>query len=310
MRGFSLADGEIPISPAIAKLKLRTTIKKTDVCMRLLKRFFLSLIGGIKIFYKNNGGNRAAAISFYALFSLMPLMLLLTAAIGFILGKNTGVLDMVIAFVKERLPYLSDRVVSDLKGLSRVWKTLGWVSIVSLFWSAQFVLDGIANALTAIFETEQKFGILRKKIVNFLVVLIALVAVLASVLIAAVAGLLKRVSVRGLEWQALIELIQGATVKVIIPAVVVAVAVTFVYRMFAGSKLNLRYSFYGSVVFTLLWEAAKHLFALYIANFPTYNTLYSSMGALMIFMLWVFFSVALFLFSAAFARTAYEVRNR
>lgn len=272
---------------------------------------FLSIItGSIKIFHRSDCVNRSAAISFYALFSIMPLMLLLTAGLGFIFGKNVGMLDKVIAFVRDSLPYISEKIISDIKGLSKIWQTLGWVSIFSLFWSAQFVLDGIANALMAVFDNEGKFKFIRRKVVNFLVVLIALVAVVASVLISALAAILNSVSLEKLGVDAhRFSLFQSATVKVLLPSIVIALAVTFVYRIFAGPNLNLRYSFYGSIVFTILWFIAKHLFAIYLANFPTYNSFYASMGALMIFMVWIFFSVALFLYSAAFAIAAYERRS-
>ncbi|MBI5562120.1 MAG: YihY/virulence factor BrkB family protein [Deltaproteobacteria bacterium] len=278
--------------------------------MKRVAGFFGGVIAGFRTFFRNDCVNRAAAISFYAIFSIMQLMLLLTAGLGFVLGKNTGMLDKVIDFVRQTLPYLSDKLISDLKGISRIWKTLGWVSIISLFWSAQFVLDGVANALVAVFDTGKKFGFFRKKIINILVLIAALAAVLASVMIAALAGILRRVNLSGSfginvhSYQ-----FEGALVKVFLPGVVIALAVTFAYRIFAGPNLNLRYAFYGSVVFTLLWEAAKYLFAVYIANFPTYNTFYASMGALMIFMIWIYFSVSIFLYSAAFAKAAYERRG-
>ncbi|MBI5886702.1 MAG: YihY/virulence factor BrkB family protein [Deltaproteobacteria bacterium] len=273
-------------------------------------RFFASVIGGLKIFFGTNCFSRSAAVSFYAIFSIMPLILLLTAGLGFIFGKNIGMLDKVIAFVKGSLPYINEKILSDIKDLSKIWKTLGWVSIFSLFWSAQFVLDGIASALTAVFETGHKFKFVRRKVVNILVALIALLAVSASVLISALAVILKSTSVASLGIDAnRYRIFQGIAINVLLPSIVIALAVTFVYRIFAGPNLNLRYSFYGSVVFTVLWGVAKDLFALYLINFPTYNSLYASMGALMIFMVWIYFSVALFLYSAAFAMAAYERRS-
>jgi len=273
-------------------------------------KFLLTVTGSITIFRRCDCVNRSAAISFYAIFSIMPLMLLLTAGLGFILGNNVGMLDKVIAFVKGAMPYLSEKIISDIRGLSKMWQTLGWVSIFSLFWSAQFVLDSIANALIAVFESADKLRFVRRKVVNFLVVLVALVAVTASVFISALAGILNAVSLENIGIDAhRFSYFQGATIKVLLPSIVIALAVTLVYRMFAGPNLNLRYSFYGSVVFTILWGVAKHLFAVYLANFPTYNSFYASMGALMIFMVWIFFSVALFLYSAAFAIAAYERRS-
>ena len=161
-----------------------------------MKKLFYDIWKGIGIFREADCFNRAAAISFYALFSLIPLMLLLTAGVGFVLGRETGAVDKVIAFVKQSLPYLGDRVIGDLKSLSKGWKALGWVGVISLVWSAEFVLDALANALAAVFGMTHRFGFFRKKIINLLVVLIALVAAIASVTMTATAKILKAIDIK------------------------------------------------------------------------------------------------------------------
>ncbi len=271
-----------------------------------MKKLFYDIWKGIGVFREADCFNRAAAISFYALFSLIPLMLLLTAGVGFILGSQAGAMDKVIAFVKQSLPYLGDRVIGDLKGLSKGWKALGWVGVISLVWSAEFVLDALATALAAVFGMTHKLGFFRKKIINLLVVLIALVAAIASLTMTATARILKAIDIKVYGVDVADYFIESITFKYVLPAAILIVSVAFVYRMFAGPNLNIRRAFAGSIMFTALWEAAKHLFALYIANFQTYNRFYASLGALMILMAWIFFSVSIFLFSASYARASFS----
>ena len=264
------------------------------------------MLRALRLFLQNDGMNRAAAISFFALFSLIPLMLLMTAILGSFLGKNAQVMDRVVMFVKQSLPYLSERIVADLNGLSLKWKTFGWVGLITLIWSADLVLDSMSSALAAIFETTSKFGFIRRKIINMFVLLISVAAAFFSLTITAFAEIFKRVrfDVFGIDLYHL--LIKGVTMKYIVPMGLIIVAVAFVYWMFSGSKLNLRYAFYGSFLFTVFWEAAKQLFALYISYFPTYNKFYASIGTVMLLMVWMYFTVSIFLFCAAFARVAYE----
>lgn len=270
--------------------------------MKLLRIFG----SGIGIFRKNRCFERSAAISFYAFFSLIPLMLLITAILGFILGSHAGLTESVIAMARENLPYLTDRITRDIKGVSRSWQTFGWLSIVMLAISAEMVFNVLADALASIFSDGKTYGFFRKKVVNILVVSVAVSASLVSIVATAAAKIF--LSVRGDVYGLAIAryFVNSVFLKYALPFILMVVVVTFVYRIFAGGALNLRYAFYGSLFFTTAFEIAKQLFAVYIYNFPTYNQFYGSLAAIMILLMWIFFSSSIFLFSAAIAKSAYS----
>lgn len=270
--------------------------------MSLLK----ALMDGLAIFRRNNCLNRAAAISFYAFFSLMPALLLITAVVGFILGSHAGLLERVVNLTKQNLPYLSSHVVNDLAGLSRSWKTFGWISVVMLVLSAELVFNALAEALIAIFDTRERYGFFRRKIGNIAIFLLAAVSMLVSVAATALAKVALRadtgISAVNLGYRAAVNLL----LNLVLPFLLIVGAVVLVYRMFAGRNLSLRYAFYGSLVFALLWETAKHVFAWYVSNFAYYNKFYGSLGTVMIFLIWFFFSANIFLLSASLAAAAYK----
>jgi len=100
-------------------------------------------------------------------------------------------------------------------------------------------------------------------------------------------------------------IIDSFALKYLLPFVIMVSATSAVFKIFSGPHLSFLYAFYGSVIFTLVWEFAKHMFALYISYFPYYNKFYGSLGAIMILLLWLFFTAVIFLFSASVARAAY-----
>lgn len=264
---------------------------------------------GLKLFWDKGCFDRAAAISFYAFFSLIPLMLIVTAALGFVMGTWTGLLDRVIGMTKQSFPYLSDLIIEDLRDLSRTWKTFGWVGAISLISSADLVLSASADALSAIFDTEKRFGYFRKKIINLLALLLGICAALLSVAITAASIISKKLKtgLHGLDFTYYI--IQSVTFKFVLPFLLISVIVAISFRVFAGPHLNFRYAFYGSVLFAALWEAAKQLFTWYISNFGSYNKLYGSLGTLMVLLIWIFYSANIFLLSASMAKAAYAART-
>lgn len=271
-----------------------------------MRWFFSVLWAAMKIFSRSDSFTSAAAISFYALFSIIPLMFLVTAALGFIFGTHAGLLDKVVAMVRESLPYLSERIINDVRGLSSAWKAMGWIGAVTLVWSAEFVLEALAEALTRVFETEQKYGFFRRKVINLFVMFLGVAAALLDILTTALSIVLKKFKLKVFDIDLSYYLIQSLTFQFILPFLLVSAIVAVIYGILSGPNLNMRYAFYGSLIFSALWEVAKHVFAWYVQNFPSYNKFYGSIGALMLLLIWIFYSACIFLFSASLARAAYQ----
>lgn len=274
-----------------------------------MKDLFSILFNGIRIFRKSGSLDRAAAISFYFLFSLMPIIFFIAYALGLIFGGHAGILEKVVAMAKVNFPYLTGKLSGDLNGLSYSWKAFGWVSLVILISSAELVLTALSEALLSIFDVRDRFGFFRRKVVNFIVLLIASAAALASAILTAGAKIVQKMDVSVFGVDVAYYLLESLTLKFVLPFALVVLSVAVVYRISSGPSLNIRYAFYGSLVFSVLWEVAKNVFAWYIVYFPTYNRFYGSLGAIMILLVWIFLSANLFLFSAALACAAYEAKG-
>jgi len=137
-----------------------------------MRRFFIFMAESIKAFSYDNCLTMAAAIAFYALFSLIPLMFLFFSFIGFILGTETWLFERILEFVKESLPYLSDSIVEDIKGLINNRKVFGWLGIALLLWGAEFVILAIRNAMDKIFGETEKMGFIKTRLLVWGVFLI------------------------------------------------------------------------------------------------------------------------------------------
>lgn len=277
-------------------------------------RLFNIFVSGISIFRKNACFNRAAAISFYAFFSLIPVLILIVAALGFVMGSGAGLFDKVVSLARENLPYFSTYIVNDLMGLSKSWKTFGWISIVLLIASAETVFNAAAAGLIAIFDMKDDYasfwGFFRRKVVNVLVLLSVALSALVSIAVTAGVKLALKSSTGYAGVNVVYHFIVFLLFKTLLPFMLMTLSVTLAYRMFSGTKLNLKYAFNGALCFTVLWEAGKQLLAWYVLNFPSYNKIYGSLGAVMMLMLWFFYSANIFLLSASFTAAAYRNRGR
>lgn len=273
-----------------------------------IRKFFVVFREGIKIFLDNGCFDKAAAISFYAFFSLIPILLLTTVILGYLLGTQEGLLEHVITMAKQGLPYIGPRIISDLKGLATSWKTLGWVSIVLVILTAEFVLNVTSEALQEVFGVPKRYGFFKKKVINAFILIIPALAGFVSLTITTLAKVFtaSKFLILGFD---ISYYVQSLMITYVLPFFIMVLAVSVVYWILSGPNLNFDYSFYGSLIFATLWEVSKHFFAIYISYVPTYNKFYGSIGTVMILLLYIFFTACIFLFSAAVARAAYRGKN-
>lgn len=275
----------------------------------MTRKIYSIIRDAVSLFNRNACFTSAAAISFYAFFSLIPIMLLVTATLGFFLGTREGLIDEVVAMVRQSLPYISERIVNDLKGLSTQSRKFGWISVLVLIFSAELVLEATAGALSSVFDTGRRFGFVRRKIINLAVLLMGIIAALVSIFMTAASVILAKFHLRVFGIDLVYFFVQSLTFKIVLPFLLVTAVVAVVFRIFSGPNLNARYALYGSVFFAFMWEITKQLFTWYVSNFQSYNKLYASLGTLMLLLIWLFYSANIFLFSAATARSAFAARE-
>jgi membrane protein len=85
---------------------------------------------------------------------------------------------------------------------------------------------------------------------------------------------------------------------VMMPFLLTITAFTLLYVVVPNCQVGFRYAFFGGLVAAILFELAKHGFAIYFRLFPTYELLYGTLAAVPIFFLWIYFSWLIVLFGA------------
>ena len=83
-----------------------------------------------------------------------------------------------------------------------------------------------------------------------------------------------------------------------VPTIVSTLAFLLLYRLVPHRRVFWRHALVGAVVASLLFEGAKELFAIYVANVPGYNVLYGAFVTVPFFLIWVYVSWLVVLFGA------------
>ncbi|HUL10356.1 MAG TPA: YihY family inner membrane protein [Candidatus Acidoferrum sp.] len=96
----------------------------------------------------------------------------------------------------------------------------------------------------------------------------------------------------------------------LVPLLLEAAAFTLLYRAVPNCRVMWRDSLAGGVAAALLFEGAKHGFALYIVWFPTYNAIYGAVAAIPVLLAWIYLCWIATLVGAELAATLPEWRKR
>ncbi|WP_084262899.1 YihY/virulence factor BrkB family protein [Actinomadura formosensis] len=229
----------------------------------------------------------AAALTYYSVLSIFPAILVVVSLVG-LAGQSTT--DELIKNIGTLAPgAVRDLLVSSVRQLQGGTGGAGVIAVVSLLgavWSASGYVGAFMRASNIVYDIPEGRPIWKTVPVRVSVTLVTLVLLSASVIAVVVTGPLARKvgDVLGVGSQAV-------TVWNIVKWPVLLIVVAFLFMLLYWSAPNvkggMRQVVPGAVLAILLWLAASSLFALYVANFSSYNKTYGSLAAVIIFLVWL-----------------------
>lgn len=239
----------------------------------------------------------AAAISYFALFSLFPLTLLAAAVFGIVL-RNPSVQERVLDGVVAALPVNAPSVASSLRALADLGPTLSVVALIGTLWTSSALASAVRAALDVVFDVRHPRPLLRAKLLDYLIMLGVGALFLASTVVTTGWRIAQtQVDQRwglfdgNLKWLWDVGAIS-------IPAVITFLSFLLMYRALPHRTTRLRHIWPGALLAAIAFEIAKALFATYLAHFTNYDVVYGSLGGVIALLFWVYVSANILLFGA------------
>jgi len=252
--------------------------------------------------------NLSAALAFYTILSLIPFLFLIVSAAGFILGSSDDAHRMSMSFFDRLYPQASAIIFKEVKAISQRAGVLGWVGILSMIWTTSVIFSSLEYAMGVVFRVEKRRIFLKSKLLALAMIPAAGALFLFSLFVTAFSGIMGTYEFKifgvNLASSDFLEFIVGY----VFPYLVLALAFTAIYRIIPNTWIALRHALAGGASCAFLFEVAKHFFAWYIAQSSQYNVIYGSLGAIIITVLWAFYSSSILLFCAEVV-SAYRRRD-
>jgi membrane protein len=270
---------------------------------------------GVRQFFTHGDTQRAAAISFYALFSVFPLAILCVAVLG-IVANDAQVRVQVVDFLLNSLPLTEDggrrqletlllQVTRDVAGFS----VLG---VLTLLFAASGVMGAVRQALNAAFDAEERRPPVQAKLWDLAMVLAFGVLVTLSFALTLADEVRSSISrhadevIRGAGGVITRVLIDAGRVIPLILAIFIFAAL---FRVVPAKRQKLRDTWPGVLVAAVGYELAKLGFTVYLTHFANYGAVYASLGSVIAFLVFVFVAANIALLGAEIASQWPKVRR-
>lgn len=240
----------------------------------------------------------AAALTYYGVLSIFPALLALVSVLGIVGASATQ--PLVDNLTSVAPGPAKDIVTSSLEGLQNSG-TAGAIFVVGLLgalWSASGYVSAFMRASNAVYDVEEGRPIWKTLPIRIAVTVVTLVLLAASAIAVAVTGPLAR-QIGDLVGVGSTAVTAWDIAKW--PVLVLIVAFLFSILYWAAPNVQhprLRWVTPGGLIAVVLWLVASGLFALYVANFASYNKTYGALGGVIVFLVWLWLSNLVLLLGA------------
>jgi membrane protein len=267
------------------------------------RHFYLLAKKSVSAWREDYAPSMGAAISYYTVFSIAPLLLIVIAVAGFVWGREAvqgeivGQLSGLIG--QEGATGIQALIESANKPTKGVVATV--ISVLVLLVGATTVFAELQSALDRVWDvpaSQKTSGIwatLRARLLSVGLILgLAFLLAVSLVISAGVAALGSWASGLLPGWETWLQIINA-----VVSLGTATLLFAFIFKLMPQAKVSWHDVWIGAAVTALLFEIGKALIGLYIGK-SSVTSSFAAAGSLVVLLLWVYFSAQIFLLGAEF----------
>jgi membrane protein len=253
----------------------------------------------LKGFRANQGLLLAGAVAYYALLSIVPLLILIVIALSHVVDQRE-LLQTLQRYLEWLVPGQSAAVVGELANFLAHRDVMGGVLLVTMLFFSSLAFTVLENAMSVIFV--HRAGVRRRHflISAILPYLYILSLGIGMLLVTLVAGSLQAIGQQHVElfghtWA--LSGVSGALLY-LLGLVGEILMLTSVYLVMPIGRLRLSHALVGGVTAALLWEITRHALVWYFATLSQVNVVYGSLTTAIVVLLSLEIAATLLLLGA------------
>jgi membrane protein len=250
-------------------------------------------------FAEDNLADWAAALTYYGLMSLFPALIAFVGIVGLVADPR-GATETITEVVNEIGPQTAaDTFAGPIESITSSTGTAGFIAIVGTLvalWSASGYVGAFIRASNVIYETPEgrPFWKLRPLQLGITLLIVALAAVTLLALV--VTGPLAEAIGGAIGLSDTVVTVYQIAKWPILAALVVTIFGVLYYASPNVKIRGFRWVTPGSLVALVVWILASAAFALYVANFGSYDKTYGTLGGVVALLVWMWITNLAILF--------------
>jgi membrane protein len=272
---------------------------------RALKRIGSIVAEAVQHFGENHVPRLAAALAFYTVISLTPLLLVVVGVAGQIYGEEAArgeLVEQIEGAIGTEAAVLVENALSGAEAAGRgVMATI--IGIIALIIGATTLFANLKGALNSIWGVEERtqtgglIGAVREFLVTRLLVFLIVIGVGVLVLLSLVATTVIEAAATFFDDQLPLPPGTLRLINTVASLGIMTVLFAYVYRAVPDVRVQWRHVWFGAIVTAVLFTVGKHFIGLYLGR-GTVGTAYGAAGALVVLLVWVYYSSMIFFFGA------------
>jgi membrane protein len=254
-----------------------------------------------KQFSSDNLTTWAAALTYYGVLSIFPMLLALISVLGVIGPSATQpLLDNLNSIAPGPARDIVTNAVKNLQ-TQRAGSGLTLVlGLVLAIWSASGYIGAFMDAANNVWDVPEGRPFWKKIPLRFGITVVLLLLLTASALAVVFTGPLAQHAGQLLGLGSTFVTVWGIA-KWPVLVILVSLMISLLYWAAPNVKQpGFPWISPGGVLAVILWIAVSALFALYVANFASYNKTYGSLGGVIAFLVWLWITNLVILLGAEF----------
>jgi membrane protein len=244
-----------------------------------------------------------AALAFYTIFSLAPILIIVVAVVGVVLGKQSVQTYLLAELTKvlgqANATYVMSTIQSSYKASSGLRATIIAISIMLVGSTTVCVM--LKDALNTMWgvdtSTSGFFNLLKNRIMAFLVILLVGIFLLLSMLLSSLISTLSIFLSNYVDIPFTLITVADNIVSIILLTLLFAM----LFKVLPDVKISWGDVWVGGAITAMLFTLGKFLLGIYLAR-STISSAYGAAGSLVVLLLWVYYSAQIIFLGAEFTQ--------
>ena len=246
-----------------------------------------------------------AALAYYTVFSLAPLLIITIAIAGLVFGAEAAqgqIFDQLRGLLGDASGKAMEEIVESASAEPKTGVVATVIGIVTLIFGASGVFGQLQASLNIIWGVQPKpgrgiLGIIRDRILSFGFILVVGFLLLVSLLLtAAIAFVGKQFGTMVPGMEALIQLLNA-----ILSLAVITLLFAMMFKILPDANIAWRDVWIGAFITALLFTIGKFALGFYLGRSGVASS-YGAAGSLIVLLIWVYYSSQIVFFGAEFAQ--------